>query len=244
MSNELNLALGQTGLTVTASVYLLGVVKATGIACAEIGVTGVYSGDFTATPNVAGVYDVAFFVGAGTVASGLGQIVWDGAAEVSQTGDAFARVAALNDFDPAADTVAHVTLVDTTTTNTDMRGTDGAYTGTPPTVGAIADQVWDEAMSGHATAGSAGATLTTAASHSTGAGAITWPYTITSSTTGLPIADVDVWVTTDLAGSNVIASGRTNASGIATFYLDAGTVYVWRQKTGYTFTNPDTEVVS
>ena len=29
-------------------------------------------------------------------------------------------------FDPAADTVAHVTLVDTTTTNTDMRGTDNA----------------------------------------------------------------------------------------------------------------------
>jgi hypothetical protein len=31
-------------------------------------------------------------------------------------------------FDPAADTVAHVTLVDTTTTNTDMRGTDSAAT--------------------------------------------------------------------------------------------------------------------
>ena len=29
-------------------------------------------------------------------------------------------------FDPATDTVAHVTLVDTTTTNTDMRGTDSA----------------------------------------------------------------------------------------------------------------------
>lgn len=40
----------------------------------------------------------------------------------------------LNNFDPAADTVAHVTLVDTTTTNTDMRGTDGANTVTPPTV--------------------------------------------------------------------------------------------------------------
>lgn len=32
----------------------------------------------------------------------------------------------LNDFDPANDTVAHVELVDTTTTNTDMRGTDNA----------------------------------------------------------------------------------------------------------------------
>ena len=35
----------------------------------------------------------------------------------------------------------------TVTNNTDMRGTDGAYTGTPPTVGAIADQVWDEVLS-------------------------------------------------------------------------------------------------
>jgi hypothetical protein len=39
---------------------------------------------------------------------------------------------------------------------TAMRGTDSAYTGTPPTVGAIADQVWDEAQSGHTSAGSFG----------------------------------------------------------------------------------------
>ena len=52
--------------------------------------------------------------------------------------------------------VSRVTLVDTTTTNTDMRGTDGAYTGTPPTAAAIADAVFDEALSGHTTAGTAG----------------------------------------------------------------------------------------
>jgi len=40
-------------------------------------------------------------------------------------------------FNPATDTVARVTLVDTCTTNTDMRGTNGAYTGTPPTADAI-----------------------------------------------------------------------------------------------------------
>ena len=34
--------------------------------------------------------------------------------------------AGLSTFDPATDTVARVTLVDTVTTNTDMRGTDGA----------------------------------------------------------------------------------------------------------------------
>lgn len=37
-------------------------------------------------------------------------------------------ISALNDFDPTNDVVAHVTLVDTTTTNTDMRGTNGAIT--------------------------------------------------------------------------------------------------------------------
>ena len=49
----------------------------------------------------------------------------------------------LNNFDPANDTVAHVTLVDTTTTNTDMRGTDSAYTGTPPSENDIATAILD-----------------------------------------------------------------------------------------------------
>lgn len=77
-----------------------------------------------------------------------------------------------------------------------------------------------------------------------GTGATTWTYTVTDADSGLPIADVDVWVTTDEAGNNVVASGRSNANGMVTFYLDNGTVYVWRQKSGYNFTNPDTEVVS
>jgi len=29
-----------------------------------------------------------------------------------------------------------------------------------------------------------------------------------------------------------------------TFYLSAGTYYIWRQKAGYTFDDPDQEVVS
>jgi hypothetical protein len=78
----------------------------------------------------------------------------------------------------------------------------------------------------------------------TGAGAIAFTYTLTSSVTGLPIADADVWVTSDLAGTNVLASGRTDAIGNVTLYLDAGTCYVWRQKSGWNFTNPDTEVVA
>jgi len=84
-----------------------------------------------------------------------------------------------------------------------------------------------------------------AVSGTAGSGALTWPYTVTDEDTGDPIADVDVWVTTDEAGENVIASGKTDQNGRVVFYLDAGTVYVWTQKSGYNpTTNPDTEVVS
>jgi len=47
----------------------------------------------------------------------------------------------LNNFNPTTDTVANVTLVATTTTNTDMRGTDSANTTTPPTAAAITTAV-------------------------------------------------------------------------------------------------------
>lgn len=77
-----------------------------------------------------------------------------------------------------------------------------------------------------------------------GAGAIEWDYTLTDSVSGAPIADADVWVTSDSAGLYVIASGKTDATGVVTFYLDAGTVYVWSQKSGYDFSNPDEETVS
>ena len=69
-------------------------------------------------------------------------------------------------------------------------------------------------------------------------------YTLLESPSNDPIADADVWATTDSAGSNVVASGRTDQNGEITFYLDSGTVYIWRQKSGYNFTNPDTEVIA
>lgn len=77
-----------------------------------------------------------------------------------------------------------------------------------------------------------------------GAGAITFTYTVTSTVGSTPIADVTVWVTTDAAGATIVASGTTDASGEVVFYLDADTYYIWSQKAGYDFTNPDTEVVA
>jgi len=130
-------------------------------------------------------------------------------------------------FDPAADTVANVTLVATTTTNTDMVGTNGANTvapdnagiaailvdtgttldtkinnmqgatfdtatdsleairnrgdiawltgagGSSPTVAQIVDGVWDEAQSGHVTAGTFGKFLDVEVSSVSGGGGLT-----------------------------------------------------------------------
>jgi len=77
-------------------------------------------------------------------------------------------------FDPAADAVANVTLTATVTTLTNLpsipanwltaaginaaalNGKGDWNTTTPPTVDAIADQVWDELMAGHVIADSAG----------------------------------------------------------------------------------------
>ena len=84
----------------------------------------------------------------------------------------------------------------------------------------------------------------TVGSTGTGAGAITFTYTLVSTVDGNPIPQADVWVTTDLAGTNVIAGGTTSDLGVVVFYLDAGTYYFWRAKSGWSFTNPDTEVVS
>lgn len=76
-----------------------------------------------------------------------------------------------------------------------------------------------------------------------GAGAIMWTYTLTDFDTGAPIDGAEIWITTDSAGTNVIASGTTNAYGISTFYLDSGQIFVWRKRAGYNFVNPDSETV-
>ncbi len=79
-------------------------------------------------------------------------------------------------------------------------------------------------------------------SHS-GVGSTAWVYTLSDEITGEVITFATVWVSTDIAGTNVIARGTTSTAGTVTFYLDAGTYYVWRSKDGYSFTNPDQETV-
>ena len=149
MANELQFygLIAQSGLTVTAQVYdSAGAQVGSDAACAEVGTSAIYIGDMPTA--AAGSYGVRFFADGEVI--GAGGIEWDGTQEITgrdiiaetQQSEAdviaalpsvaglatSAEIAALNDFDPATDTVARVTLVDTTTTNTDMRGTDGAAT--------------------------------------------------------------------------------------------------------------------
>lgn len=71
-----------------------------------------------------------------------------------------------------------------------------------------------------------------------GSGAVSYPITVNNESSN-PIDGVEVWITTDSAGTNVVAGTlSTDASGIVTFMLDAGSYYVWRQKSGYNFANP------
>jgi len=130
-----------------------------------------------------------------------------------------------------------------------------AYTGTPPTVEQIQSGL---ATGGNVTAATAAIaalfevikgtgwdvdtdTLEKIAAAIAGVGGAVGPGA--SPTTiewldadsGLPVADGDVWVSTDAAGANVIAGTlQTNSLGKATFMLDTGvTYYLWGQKDGY-----------
>ena len=112
----------------------------------------------------------------------------------------------------------------------------------------IADRVWDEAQSGHTTAGTFGEYLDQKISDIgslTGSGALDVTITCKDSG-GSPLDGVAVWVSTDQAGSNVVAGTKyTNANGQVTFKLDAGTYWIHRQLSGYEFDpNPKQETVS
>ena len=76
-----------------------------------------------------------------------------------------------------------------------------------------------------------------------GSGAIS--HTVTVNIDNVPANAVDVWVTTDAAGTNVVAGTLvTNQAGQATFQLDAGSYYLWCQRSGVNFTNPTAFTVS
>jgi len=77
-----------------------------------------------------------------------------------------------------------------------------------------------------------------------GAGATATVITIVDGSSN-PLDGVEVWITSDIAGTNTIAGTQsTSSAGTTTFYLDAGTYYVWQQLAAYNFTNPQTLTVT
>jgi len=83
-----------------------------------------------------------------------------------------------------------------------------------------------------------------------GANSLTeFTYTVTDSVTTLPLSNVEVWFSTDGTRANVVWYGVTDAFGVARDAygnlprLNAGTYYIWRRLSGFTFNDPDVEAV-
>ncbi len=114
MANELNIQLdpfNQAGLTLLGRVYNKSGTEQTGspVTMSEVS-TGLYSGDLTVSSFSDDSYSVRFETNSPDKLYGTGELYIRDGSEVSQE----------DFFNGALDTVANVTLVDTTTTNIDM----------------------------------------------------------------------------------------------------------------------------
>lgn len=136
-------------------------------------------------------------------------------------------------LDEATGTIARVTLVDTTTTNTDMRGTDAAMLAVsyaaPPSAAANAAATAAQITADHGS----GSYVSSVA----GSGPFALTVTVNDGAAVLQNAVVEL-----SEGANNFRV-TTNASGVAVFGLNAATYAVIITKDGYSFT-PTTKVVS
>lgn len=102
--------------------------------------------------------------------------------------------------------------------------------------------IYVEATVAGSTGGTSFGFTVTACMCSLGPGSSLNTYTVLDPDSN-PLSGVQVTVTTDIAGTNTIAYGITDIAGEVDFWLDPGTYYMWDFLAGYTFDNPDTEVV-
>ena len=73
----------------------------------------------------------------------------------------------------------------------------------------------------------------------TGSGSSTYVVTILQPDGLTAIEGCAVWISTDSAGATVVAGTLyTSAAGVATFTIDPGAYYLWRQLGGWNFSNP------
>ncbi len=137
------------------------------------------------------------------------------------------------------------------------------------TVQEIIDGVLDEALLNHQIGGSVGAGISAAGSAgdpwstvlpgaypigtagyvmgtnllNPGTGSNVWLYRLVEEITNEPIVGALVLVSSDIAGSTVVATAVTDSRGIVRFNLNSGTYYLWRSHVNFEFDDPDTEVV-
>lgn len=115
------------------------------------------------------------------------------------------------------------------------------------TPAAVGNAVWNATQSVFQTPGTFGylfdAPVSGQPGYTDGTGAVAFTYTLTSQSDGSPIAGVRVTVTDDIAGSHIVAEAISNAGGVVIFHLDAGRYYLWREKPGWSFVDPDTQDV-
>lgn len=205
----------------------------TGSVASVTGAVGSVTGAVgSVTGNVGGnvTGSVGSVVGAvGSVTGNVGGNVTGSVGSVATGGITAASIAAdaIGASELAADAVAEIAAA--------------VSVGSAPTAAQNAAAVWNEAIAGHLGAGSTGAKLN-GLSGAAGSGAITHTITVTQS--GNPVDGALVWVTSDSAGANVVASGFTDALGHVTVFLDAGTYYQWAQRGGTNFVNGTSMVVA
>lgn len=80
--------------------------------------------------------------------------------------------------------------------------------------------------------------------------AVEFTYTVTNSVTTDPLEGVQVWMSTTVNGNNIVWAGTTDAFGVARDTagnlprLDPGQYFIFRQKAGFAFSDPDVETVA
>ena len=175
-------------------------------------------------------------------------------------------ITALNDFNPASDVVAHVTLVDTTTTNTDMRGTNSAMLAANYTAPDNSSITGIKAKTDQLVFTVANKVDATATVSTTGLATEAKQDTIISDIAGVITHGDSAWLTGGgMSGSNTVtinvhdgdgvnivqsaveiwdSAGTafyekkfSNSSGQSVFNMDAGTYTVKISKAGYSFTD-------
>jgi hypothetical protein len=162
------------------------------------------------------------------------------------------RAAASTALSTSVWTSGRAALLDFLDALVSSRLASASYTA-PPTVGAIADQVWDEQMSGHTTTGSAGKALSNASAPSVseidaqlsgnhGAGA--WGASAVGTIAypdpeepflenGNPMVGVKVEAFSNSARTALVDAQITDVNGNFQFHLNAGTYWFRASNAGH-----------